>query len=235
MLPTLREILINRMLLHRRRGEYDVAAELRHDIKGHDKQGDWAVEPDECPGEHRNLVDLGFSLFACRLFEQHGMMYAVDLAQWSENQLRSVTHLGTPRMIKKVRDVLQICGLMLREPRPEEPPPRRAPLARWLERRRRRHLRRLSQRRKHQIMELVARNVSAREISRRLGYRSHTTVWVVKREMRSKASGTGYSRAGGRAIAARRGALQDVSMREEALFQGPLARNGRDSIAQGAT
>ena len=187
MLPSPREILIHRMLLHRRRGEYDVSAELRHEIKGHDKLGDWTVEPDECPSELRSLVDLGFSLFACRLFEQHGVMYAGDLAQWSENQLRSITHLGTARMIKKVRDVLQTCGLTLREPRPDEPPPRRAPLARWLERRRRRHLRRLSQRRKRQIMELVAKNVSEREISRRLGYRSHTTVWAVKREMRNVA------------------------------------------------
>src|SRR5579872_4960811 len=142
MLLTPREILIQRMLLHRRRGEYDVAAELRHEIKGHDKRGDWLIEPDECPGELRSLVDLGFSLFACRLFEQHGVIYAGDLAQCSENRLRSITHLGTPRMIKKVRDVLQTCGLMLRDPRPDEPPPRRAPLARWLERRRRRRLRR---------------------------------------------------------------------------------------------
>jgi hypothetical protein len=186
MLLTPREILLNRMLLHRSRGQYDIAAELRHEIKGHDKRGDWELEPDECPGDLRSLVDLGFSLFACRHFEEHGVIYAGDLAKLSENQLCSITHLGTPRMVKKVRDALQACGLNLREPQPDEPPPRRAPLARWLERRRHRHLKRLSQRRKRQIMHLVSRNVSEREISRRLGYRSHTTVWAVKREMREK-------------------------------------------------
>jgi hypothetical protein len=185
-IPNPREILVRRMLLHRGRGEYDVASELRHEIKGHDKRGDWVSPPDECPGELRSLVDLGFSLFACRLFEQHGVVYAGDLAKWSEGQLRSITHLGTRRMVRKVRNALQACGLHLREPVPGERPSHRAPLARWLERRRRRRLKRLTQRRKRQIMDLVLQNVSEREISRRLGYRSHTTVWAVKREMRAK-------------------------------------------------
>ncbi|HVA51370.1 MAG TPA: hypothetical protein VNH11_33825 [Pirellulales bacterium] len=189
MIPTPRDILIGRMLVHRTRGEYDVAAVLRHEIKTRDKGEGWTMPPDECPGELRSLVDLGFSLFACRVFEQHGVVYAGDLAQWSEAQLRSVTHLGRPRMVKKVHDVLRACGLRLRDPQPGERPPRRAPLARWLERRRRRRFKRRSERRRRQIEYLLSKNVAEREIARRFGYRSHTPVWAVKRAMR-KVAGT---------------------------------------------
>lgn len=184
MIPTPRDILIGRMVLHRTRGEYDVAAVLRHEIKTRDKGQGWTMPPDECPGELRSLVDLGFSLFACRLFERHGVVYAGELAAWSEDQLRSVTHLGTRRMIEKVYRVLQSCGLQLRDPRPGEPRPRRAPLARWLERRRRHRLKRRGERRRRQIEYLLSKNVSEREIARRLGYRSHTPIWAVKRAMR---------------------------------------------------
>lgn len=187
MIPTPREILIGRLLLHRARGEYDVAATLRHEIKSRDKGGGWTMPTDECPGELRSLVDLGFSLFACRIFERHGVVYAGDLARWSEAQLRSVTHLGTRRLVEKIYRVLQSCGLTLRDPEPGEPAPRRAPLARWLERRRRHRRKRRSEHRRRQIEHLLSRGISEREISRRLGYRSHTTVWAVKRAMRAAA------------------------------------------------
>lgn len=187
MIPTPREILLNRVVLHRVRGEYDVSTALRREIQSLDKHRGWTMPADECPGEFRSLVDLGFSLFVCRIFERHGVVYAGDLARWSEAQLRSVTHLGTRRMIKKVYEVLQSCGLTLRDPEPGEPRPRRPPLARWLERRRRHRLKRRSDRRRRQIEHLLSHGVSEREIARRLGYRSHTTVWAVKRSMRAAA------------------------------------------------
>ena len=187
MIPTPREILLSRVVVHLARGEYDVCRALRREIQSRDKARGWTMPADECPGELRSLADLGFSLFVCRIFERHGVVYAGDLARWSEAQLRSVTHLGTRRMIKKIYEVLQSCGLTLRDPEPGEPKPRRPPLARWLERRRRHRLKRRSDRRRRQIEHLLSRGVSEREISRRLGYRSHTTVWAVKRAMRAAA------------------------------------------------
>ena len=190
MIPDPRDILLGRILIHRRRGEYDVAKTLWREIQRRDDTADWAI-PEDCPGELRSLADLGFPLFACRLLEREGIVYAGDLCQWSSGQLRSVMHLGTPQMLHKIRHVLTSLGLTLRRARRGEAPRHRPPLARWLERRRiRRRRRRLSERRKRQIMYLVSKNVSEREISRRLGYRSHTTVWAVKREMRAKVAGT---------------------------------------------
>jgi hypothetical protein len=186
MIPNPRDILLRRIQIHRRRGEFDIAKTLWREMQRRDDTGDWSI-PEDCAGELRSLVDLGFPLFACRFLEREGLVYAGDLCQWSEEQLRSILHIGTPRMLYKIRDVLASVGLKLRDSRPGEPPPRRRPLARWLEHRRHRlRRRRLSERRKRQIMYLVSQNISEREISRRLGYRSHTTVWAVKREMRGK-------------------------------------------------
>lgn len=193
-----REMLLRRIQVHRWRGEYDTARLLWQEYKRRDKLGDWSID-DECPGELRSLVDLGFSLFACRLLEREGIVYAGDLAQRSAAELRAMVHIGRPRMLAKIRAALAHVGLRLRRRRPGEPRPRRPPLARQLERRRRRRrlrrIARLSERRKRQIMYLVSQNVSEREISRRLGYRSHTTVWAVKREMRQVAGvGVGAQR-----------------------------------------
>jgi hypothetical protein len=189
MLREPRQILLARIAIHRHRGERETARLLYAELKRHDDEGDWS-DFDDCPGELRSLADLGLSLFACRLLERMGVAYAGELSRFSKDQLRSHVHLGTRRMLKKFRTVLGRADLNLREPLPDEPPPQRPPLAKHLERRhrrnRRRRLRRLSERRKRQIMYLVSKNVSEREISRRLGYRSHTTVWAVKREMRGK-------------------------------------------------
>jgi hypothetical protein len=194
MLRTPRQIQLARIAIHRRRGERDIARALYAELKRCDDDEDWR-DFDDCPDELRSLADLGLSLFACRLLERLGVVYAGELARYSKEQLRGHIHLGRWKMIRKIRVALGRANLDLREPLPDEPPPRRPPLARHLERRHRRHcrrrLRRLSERRKRQIMYLVSKNVSEREISRRLGYRSHSTVWAVKREMRGKGAVSG--------------------------------------------
>ena len=197
-------ILMSRIAVHRRRGEFETARRLFSEFKLHDDLGDWPPMEDGVP-ELRSLADLGLSLFACRLLERMGVVYAGQLSRFSQNQLRGHVHLGTWRMIKKIRVALGRANLDLREPPSDEPPGRRPPLARWLERRHRRlqrrrlrrRIRHLSDRRKRQIMELVEKNVSEREISRRLGYRSHTTVWAVKREMRGRMTNDEASRRAG--------------------------------------
>ena len=189
-----REMFLRRIQVHRWRGEYDVARLLWQEYTRHEELADWPID-DDCPGELRSLVDLGFSLFACRLLEREGIVYAGDLAKRSAADLRAILHIGSPQMLEKIRKALANVGLRLRRRRPGEPRPHRPPLARHVERHHRRHRRRriaqLSERRKQQIMYLVSKNVSEREISRRLGYRSHTTVWAVKREMRRIVAGTG--------------------------------------------
>ncbi|HET6878675.1 MAG TPA: hypothetical protein VFI31_00800 [Pirellulales bacterium] len=189
MLRTPRQVQLARIAIHRSRGERDVARRLYAELKRHDDEGDWP-NFDDCPNEMRSLADLGLSLFACRRLERLGVRYAGELARFSKAELRAHVHIGSWRMLKKIRVALARANLELREPLPDEPPPRRPPLARHLERRHRRHVRRrsrrLSERRKRQIMYLVSKNVSEREISRRLGYRSHSTVYAVKREMRGR-------------------------------------------------
>ncbi|MGH7137151.1 MAG: helix-turn-helix domain-containing protein [Pirellulales bacterium] len=189
MLRDPRKIQLARIAIHRQRGELDVGRRLYAELKLHDDEGDWP-HCDDCPNELRSLYDLGLSLFACRLFERMGVVYAGELARYSKAELRGHVHLGRWKMIRKIRLALSRADLDLREPAPDEPPPRRPPLAKYIERRYRRYrlrrLRRLSERRKRQILYLVSQNVSEREISRRLGYRSHSTVYAVKREMREK-------------------------------------------------
>lgn len=189
MLRTPREIQLARIAIHRRRGEYATARLLYAELKCHDDEGDWP-NFDDCPNEMRSLADLGLSLFACRLLERLGVRYAGELSRLSEADLRAHVYLGSPRMLTKIRTALGRANLDLREASTEEQPPRRPPLARHLERRhrrrQRRRLRRLSERRKRQIMYLVGKRISEREISRRLGYRSHSTVYAVKREMRER-------------------------------------------------
>jgi hypothetical protein len=189
MLRDPRKIQLARIAIHRQRGELDVARKLYAELKREDDDGDWR-HFDECPNELRSLADLGLSLFACRLLERMGVVYAGELARYSKEQLRGHVHLGRWKMIRKIRVALGRANLDLREPALDEPPPHRPPLAKFVERRYRRHrrrrLRRLSECRKRQILYLVSKNVSEREISRRLGYRSHSTVYAVKREMRER-------------------------------------------------
>lgn len=189
MLRTPREIHLARIAIHRRRGEPDVARRLYAELKRRDDDGDWD-DFDDCPSEQRSLADLGLSLFACRLLEYMGVRYAGELSRHSAEELRANVYLGKPRMLKKLRVALGRANLDLRDTLPGERARCRPKLARRLERcyrRRQRRLRRLSEFRKRQIMYLVGKNISEREISRRLGYRSHSTVYAVKRELREKA------------------------------------------------
>jgi DNA-binding CsgD family transcriptional regulator len=192
LLPTPRQILLRRIRLHRKSGERSIARELMLRLRAADRDNDWPA-PSECPPLERSLVDLDLPLRLCQRLERHGLIYARDAVRWSAERFRALDAVRGERIAARVRAALVSVGLSLRERSADgslsSPGPlasRVARISHSMQTRRRRRIQPnlLTPRRKQRIMELVARGLSEREISRLLGYRSHTTVWSVKREMR---------------------------------------------------
>lgn len=190
--PTPRQILLRRIRLHRKSGERSIARELLRRLRMADRDNHWPA-PTECPPLERSLVDLDLPLRLCRRLERHGLIYARDAVRWPAERFRALDAVRGERIAARVRAALASVGLALRERSADSSLSSPGPLAsrvarvsRSMQTRRRRRIQPnlLTPRRKQRIMELVARGLSEREISRLLGYRSHTTVWSVKREMR---------------------------------------------------
>ena len=193
--PTPRQILLRRIRLHRASGEKSIARELLRRLRAADRDNHWPA-PIECPPLERSLVDLDLPLRLCGRLERHGLIYARDAVRWSAERFRALDAVRGERIAARVRAALTSIGLTLRERSADSSLSSPGPLAsrvarvsRSMPTRRRIQPNLLTPRRKQRIMELVRRGLSEREISRLLGYRSHTTVWSVKREMRLQGAG----------------------------------------------
>ncbi len=183
MIPSPREILLRRIELHRRYHEANVVRELSRRLHRLDRTGRWPPMVD-CSPLARSLVDLDLPLRFCRRLERVGIVYAHELAPWTPERLKQLDPRRGDELVARAQAALASVGLSLGMSRFSTVGHRQAPLTAWLVRRRHRSRRRLPPTRKQIICDLLAQGLSEREISRRLGYRSHTTVWAVKREMR---------------------------------------------------
>lgn len=183
MVPSPRDILLRRIELHRSYREPNVVRELSHRLHRLDRTGRWPPVVD-CSPLARSLVDLDMPLRFCRRLERVGIAYAHELAPWTPERLKMLDPRRGDELVACARTALASVGLSLGMSRFTTLGHRQAPLTAWLVRRRHRRRRRLSSTRKQLIYDMLAQGLSEREISRRLGYRSHTTVWAVKREMR---------------------------------------------------
>lgn len=195
--PSPRQILLRRIRLHRKSGERSIARELLRRLRAADRDNQWPA-PSECPPLERSLVDLDLPVRLCQRLERHGLVYARDALRWSTERFRALDAVRGERIAARVRAALASVGLALRERSADGSPVPQGPLSSRVARvsrsipgRRPRRIQPnlLTPQRKRRIMELVRRGLSEREISRILGYRSHTTVWSVKREMRLRDTG----------------------------------------------
>lgn len=222
MIPTPRDILLRRIELHRYYREPNVVRELSRRLRRLDRTGRWPPVID-CSPLARSLVDLDLPLRFCRRLERFGIVYAGELATWTPERLKLLDPRRGDELVARAREALASVGLSLGMSHFSTLGHRQPPLTAWLVRRRHRKRRRLSSTRKQIICDLLAQGLSEREISRRLGYRSHTTVWAVKREMRraggrrageSGGAVSGFGRAarlaGLEALGHRRGPSQDT-------------------------
>lgn len=188
MIPSPRDILLRRIELHRYYREPNVVRELSRRLRRLDRTGRWPAVVD-CSPLARSLVDLDMPLRFCRRLERFGIVYAHELAPWTPERLKQLDPRRGDELVSCARAALASVGLSLGMSRFATLGHRQPPLTAWLVRRRHRQRRRLPPTRKQIICDLLAQGLSEREISRRLGYRSHTTVWAVKRELRRTAAG----------------------------------------------
>lgn len=190
--PSPRQILLRRIRLHRKSGERSIARELLLRLRANDRDNRWPAAS-ECPPLERSLVDLDLPVRLCQRLERHGLIYARDAVRWSAERFRALDAVRGERIAARVRAALASIGLALRERSADGSLVPQGPLASRVARvsrsipgRRRGRIQpnQLTPQRRRRIMELVQRGLSEREISLILGYRSHWTVWNVKREMR---------------------------------------------------
>ncbi|HVC98680.1 MAG TPA: hypothetical protein VND64_33755 [Pirellulales bacterium] len=172
--PTPREILLRRAMIHRSRGELDMAGWLEQA----------AAEPDEAADDddpfEMTLRDFGFYEAFCELMLRQGVWYVGQLVEWRAGMLLRLPNMDR-RKLRRVARRLRRFGLHLRRGR-------RATEKWQIE-----HDRQgsapdeqtegdgLSSFTTRKIIELWEKGVSQREISSRfdLGRNTHYKVWTI--------------------------------------------------------
>lgn len=168
--PTPEEIRARRVKLHRDRGELQDAERVANG-----KDYEFLIPDDEeAPPELRTICQIGLTNRITTPLERYGVMFVGDLCGWSEQRLRLIPEFGDGS-IADIRKALAPIGLALREQRSGEfTPPLPAPLLQVV--RDALPSQKLTQQQIDRMFAMIARDVSQREIARRMGL-VRWTVW----------------------------------------------------------
>ena len=167
--PTPEEIRARRVALHRERGELKDADAIADGID----YEHLIPDDEEAPPELRTICQIDLPNRITTPLERYGVMFVGDLCGWSEERLRLIHEFGDGS-IADIRKALASVGLSLRSQRfgertPELPPPLDPVILEY-------GGQKLTEQQINRIFAMIARDVSQREIAKRMGLH-RWTIW----------------------------------------------------------